>query len=76
MELRPLLTPTSSSPLLRRLSLDLKFFRLFSYDMKMCIWFLFYFISVSAIFNGVMALADSDLVPVTLATSLIKLILN
>ena len=50
---------------------DLKFYRLPSYDMKMCMWFLIF---VLAIFDQVMALADSNIVPVTPATSFIELI--
>ena len=50
--------------------IDLKFYRLPSYHMKMCGWFLFFF---SAIFHKVMALADSYLVPATPATFFIEL---
>ena len=49
---------------------DLKFYRLPSYHMKMCMWFLIF---VLAIFDQVMALADSYLVPATPATSFIEL---
>ena len=49
---------------------DLKFYRLPSYHMKMCMWFLIF---VSDIFYQVMALADSYLVPATPATSFIEL---
>ena len=48
---------------------DLKFYRLPSYHMKMCRWFLFFFWP----FFTVMALADSYLVPATPATSFIEL---
>ena len=48
---------------------DLKFYRLPSYHMKVCTWFL---ILVSDIFYQVMALADSYLVPATPATSFIE----
>ena len=41
--------------------------------MKICIWFLIF---VLPIFDGVLALADSDFVPATPATSLIQLICN
>ena len=63
--------PRNSSYIFHRI--DLKFYRLYSYDMKMCMWF---FIFVSAIFNGVTALADLDLVPATPATSCIRLTWN
>ena len=50
---------------------DLKFYRLLSYHMKMCMWFLIF---VSAIFDKVMALADTYLVlPAAPATSFIEL---
>ena len=49
---------------------DLKFYRLPSYHMKMCIWLLIF---VSAIFDEVMSLTYSYLVPATLATSVIEL---
>ena len=49
---------------------DLKFYRLPSYHMKMCMWFLIF---VSAISDKVMALADSYLVPATPATSFTEL---
>ena len=49
---------------------DLKFYRLPSYHMKMCMWFQIF---VSAIFDEVMAIADSYLVPATTATSYIEL---
>ena len=39
---------------------DLKFYRLPSYHIKMCMWFLIF---ISAIFDQVMALANSYLVP-------------
>ena len=51
--------------------IDLKFYRLPSYHMKMCVWFLIF---VSAIFDKVMALADSHLVPETTSTSFMELI--
>ena len=60
-----------SPPLLHFCRINLKCCRLFSYDMKMCTWFSIF---VSAIFDGVMALADSNLVLATPATSLIELI--
>ena len=49
---------------------DLKFYRLPSYHMKMCTWFLIF---VSDLFYQVVALADSYLVPATPATSFIEL---
>ena len=49
---------------------DLKFYRLPSYHMKMCMWSLIF---VSAILDEVMVLADSYLVPATPATSFIDL---
>ena len=52
---------------------DLKFYRLPSYHMKMCMWFLMF---ISAIFDKVMALADSYIVPATPVTSLIELTSN
>ena len=48
----------------------IKKYRLYSYGMKMCKWF---YIFGSAIFVGVTALAVSDLVPATPATSFIRL---
>ena len=49
---------------------DLKFYRFPSYHIKICTWFLIF---VSAIFDEVIALADSYLVPTTSATSFIEL---
>ena len=49
---------------------DLKFYRLPSYHMKICMWFLIF---VWVIFDEVMELADSYLVPATPATSFIEL---
>ena len=50
--------------------IDLKFYRLPSCHMKMCIWFLIF---VSAIFDEVMALADSYLDLAAPVTSFIEL---
>ena len=58
--------PRNSSYVFHRL--DLKFYRLPSYHMKMRMWFLIFF----AIFDKVMALADSYLRPTTPATSFIE----
>ena len=61
------------SSFLHLLSDLFEFCRFFSYDMKVCMCF---FIVVLAIFDGVMALATSNRVPATPATSLIEWILN
>ena len=61
--------PRNSSYVFHRT--DLKFYRMPPYHMKMCMWFLIF---VSAMFDEVMALADSYLVPATPATSFIELI--
>ena len=50
--------------------IDLKFYRLPSYHMKMCMWFLIF---VSAFFGKVMVLANSYLVPASPATSFVEL---
>ena len=59
--------PYNSSYLFHRI--DLKIYRLPSYRMNMCMRFLIF---VSAIFDKVMALADSYLVPATPAIFFIK----
>ena len=55
---RPKSCPRNSAYIFCRI--NLKYCRLLSYDRKMCMWF---FNFVLAIFDAVMALADSNLVP-------------
>ena len=60
---------------------DLKFYRFPSFHMKMCMWFLifvlaicmWFLIFVLAIFDEVLALTESNLVPATPATTFIEL---
>ena len=76
----PKYCPCNSSYIDRRI--DMNFCRLYSDVMKMCMFFCFCFLLVllslllfvSAVFEAVMALAVTDLVPATPATSFIKLI--
>ena len=63
--------PRNSSYVFHRT--DLKYYGLPLYPMKMCMWFLIF---VSAIFDDVMALADSHLVPATPTISFIEVTRN